>query len=104
MTMAKKQPENNIQDTRQYIIDTARQLFSEFSYLGVSMSDIARKLNITKAALYYHFNSKAEIYKEVLNKVFENLESVISEALKEKIAEQKLFKLIKNLSIRILSF
>ena len=41
--------------SKKYITDTARRLFSEFSYLGVSMNDIAKKLNITKAALYYHF-------------------------------------------------
>ena len=29
-----KQPEDVIQDTKKYIIDTARRLFSEFSYLG----------------------------------------------------------------------
>jgi len=33
--------------------------------LGVSISDIAKKLNITKAALYYHFG-KAEIYEKSL--------------------------------------
>ena len=64
MTIA-KQPEGVIQDTKKYITDTARRLFSEFSYLGVSMNDIAKKLNITKAALYYHFTGKAEIYRKV---------------------------------------
>ncbi|MFZ2975824.1 MAG: TetR/AcrR family transcriptional regulator [Candidatus Moraniibacteriota bacterium] len=68
-----KQPEDVIQDTKKYIIDTARQFFSEYGYLGVSMNDIAKKLNITKAALYYHFTGKAEIYEKVLNEVFNPL-------------------------------
>lgn len=38
-----KQPEDAIQGTKKYIIDTACRLFSEFSYLGVSMNDIAKK-------------------------------------------------------------
>ncbi|MGQ9610628.1 MAG: TetR/AcrR family transcriptional regulator [bacterium] len=96
MKAASKHSGEIIQDTKKYIINTARHLFSEFSYLSVSMSDIARKLNITKAALYYHFTGKAEIYKKVLDEVFDSLGSAISEALDEKVAEKKLYKLIKN--------
>ena len=91
-----KQPEDIVQDTKKYIIDTARQFFSEYSYLGVSMSDIAKKLNITKAALYYHFTGKAEIYKKVLDEVFNDLSLTISEAKNETMVDKKLYKLIKN--------
>ena len=68
---------NVIQNTKENIINVARKLFSERTYLAVSMSDIANKLNITKAALYYHFTGKAEIYKKVLEKVFNELEEEI---------------------------
>jgi len=96
MEIIKKPRENIIQDTKQYIIGTARGLFSEYSYLGVSMDDIAKKLNITKAALYYHFTGKAEIYTEVLNDVFDKLSLSVSEALSEKTVDKKLHKLIRN--------
>ncbi len=96
MEIIKKPRENIIQDTKQYIIGTARSLFSEYSYLGVSMDDIAKKLNITKAALYYHFTGKAEIYTEVLNDVFDKLSLSVSEALSEKMVDKKLHKLIRN--------
>jgi AcrR family transcriptional regulator len=91
-----KQPEDIIQDTKKYITDTARRLFSEFSYLGVSMNDIAKRLNITKAALYYHFTGKAEIYKKVLDEVFDDLSFSIAQASNETAADEKLRKLIKN--------
>ena len=91
-----KQGQNVIQGTKEHIIDISCKLFSERSYLGVSMSDIAKKLYITKAALYYHFNSKEEIYKTVLNKVFDNLTISISEAFEETTTNKKLHKLIKN--------
>jgi len=91
-----KQPEYIIQDTKKYIIDTARQFFSEYGYLGVSMSDIAKKLNITKAALYYHFTGKTEIYKKVLDEVFDDLSLTITEAMNETTIDKKLHKLIKN--------
>ena len=95
MTIA-KQPEGVIQDTKKYITDTARRLFSEFSYLGVSMNDIAKKLNITKAALYYHFTGKAEIYRKVLDDVFDGLSLSITQASNETTIDKKLHKLIKN--------
>ncbi len=91
-----KKPEDIIQDTKKYIIETARQLFSEFSYLGVSMNSIAQKLNITKAALYYHFTGKKEIYEKVLDNVFNDLSLSIHQALKEDTIDKKLRKLIKN--------
>jgi len=91
-----RKSEDIIQDTKEYIIDTARQLFSKFSYLGVSMNDIARRVNITKAALYYHFTGKKEIYEKVLDNVFDDLSLSITQALKEKTIDKKLHKLIKN--------
>ena len=96
MATAEKQTENIIQGTKKHIIEIARCLFSDYSYLGVSMNDIAKKLNITKAALYYHFTGKAEIYKKVLDEVSNELSASIAEALNEKTADRKLHKLIKN--------
>ncbi len=90
------QSEGVVRDTKKYIIDTARWFFSEYSYLGVSMSDIAKKLNITKAALYYHFTGKAEIYEQVLEGVFDDLSSAITTALNETTVDKKLCRLIKN--------
>jgi AcrR family transcriptional regulator len=85
-----------IQDTKKHIIEIARKLFSEYSYLGVSMNDIAKKLNITKAALYYHFTSKTEIYRKVLDEVLDNLTLSLSEISNEKTIDKKLHRLIKN--------
>ena len=96
MENIKIQKQDIIQDTKKQIIDIARQLFSDYSYLGVSMSDIAKKVNITKGALYYHFTGKVEIYQEVLDEVFTGLSSAIVEAGNEGNTKNKLFALIKN--------
>ncbi len=96
MAIIQRQQENVIKDTKKHIIKIASSLFSEYSYLGVSMSDIAKKLNITKAALYYHFTGKAEIYDKVLDGVFVNLSSSLEESFSEKTPEKKLHKFIKN--------
>jgi len=64
---------NNILISKQCILKIASELFSEFGFLGVSMSDIAKRLNVTKSALYYHFRSKKELYLQALEKSFQNL-------------------------------
>jgi AcrR family transcriptional regulator len=48
-------------DTRQRILDVALTLFTEQGYDGTSLREIAEKLGVTKAALYYHFESKDDI-------------------------------------------
>lgn len=85
-----------LKGTRDYIIAVARRLFSEYGYLGVSMSDIATKLNISKPALYYHFTGKTEIYEKVLDEVLAALKLSVAEAFNEKTSDKKLQRLIKN--------
>ena len=87
---------NIINSTKERIIEAAQSLFSEHTYLGVSMSDIAKKLNITKAALYYHFTGKEEIYKRVLDGTFKELKLCIKKASNEKTSDKKLYSLIKG--------
>ena len=96
MKMLEKPMGNIVNGTRKNIIDVACKLFSEYTYLGVSMSDIAQKLNITKAALYYHFVSKAEIYEKVLDEVFSGQKIALLKAFNENTHDKQLHKLIKN--------
>lgn len=48
-------------DTREKILDVARRLFTEHGYEATSLREIADELGFTKAALYYHFQSKEQI-------------------------------------------
>jgi AcrR family transcriptional regulator len=47
--------------TKQRILGIARELFARQGYTGTSITDIARELGTSTAALYYHFPSKADI-------------------------------------------
>ncbi len=47
--------------TRERILDVALDLFSDQGYDGTSLREIAERLGVTKAALYYHFASKEDI-------------------------------------------
>jgi AcrR family transcriptional regulator len=55
-TPAEKEP-----NTRERILDVALDLFTEQGFDGTSLREIAERLNVTKAALYYHFESKDDI-------------------------------------------
>jgi AcrR family transcriptional regulator len=51
--------------TRERILDIALELFTEHGYDKTSLRDITERLGTTKAALYYHFKSKADILLEL---------------------------------------
>jgi AcrR family transcriptional regulator len=48
-------------DTRERILDVALDLFTRQGFDGTSLRQIAESLGLTKAALYYHFESKDDI-------------------------------------------
>jgi AcrR family transcriptional regulator len=69
-------------DTRTEILEVARELFSDQGYDATSLREIAERVGITKAALYYHFKSKDEILRallapmgDVLTELLERLEA-----------------------------
>ena len=54
-------PQPGRSNTRERILAVALDLFTEQGYDGTSLREIAAKLGVTKAALYYHFESKEDI-------------------------------------------
>ena len=61
-TKAKRRaPAHEATSTRERILDVALDLFVAQGYDGTSLRQIAEQLGVTKAALYYHFESKEEI-------------------------------------------
>lgn len=50
---------------RSRILKAAQQMFSEKGYHQTTMDDIARRLGVSKGALYLYFNSKEELFKGI---------------------------------------
>ena len=50
---------------RERILDVALELFNEQGYDKTSLREIAERLGVTKAALYYHFERKEDILLEL---------------------------------------
>jgi AcrR family transcriptional regulator len=54
-------------ETRRQILDAAEALFVEHGFKGVSMKDVADAVEITPAALYYHFpGGKEELFADII--------------------------------------
>ncbi|MFF7528208.1 TetR/AcrR family transcriptional regulator [Streptomyces bobili] len=64
-------------NTRQRIQDVALDLFAEQGYEKTSLREIAEHLEVTKAALYYHFKTKEEIIVSIFTDLTKPIEDLI---------------------------
>jgi AcrR family transcriptional regulator len=64
--------------TRERIQEIALELFAEQGYEKTSLREIAERLGVTKAALYYHFRSKEDIVRSFVEDYRAELEKVIA--------------------------
>lgn len=72
-----------ISSRQQEIIMEAARLFRQKGYLATSIRDISDSLNITSAALYYHFKNKEEILAEVMRLSLQRLHEAVATAVAE---------------------
>ncbi|MCX4691286.1 TetR/AcrR family transcriptional regulator [Streptomyces sp. NBC_01408] len=75
--MSTSGPQQRRGNTRQRIQDVALELFAEQGYEKTSLREIAERLEVTKAALYYHFKTKEDI----IISLFEDLTRPIDELI-----------------------
>ncbi|MEV0585110.1 TetR family transcriptional regulator [Nonomuraea sp. NPDC050310] len=66
--------------TSERILEAARALFAARGYRATSMQAIADRVGITKAALYYHFDSKEHLLQHLTIPLLDELEAVLAEA------------------------
>jgi len=64
---------------REAVLKTAAQLFLEKSYGRTSLNDVARRLNITKPALYHYFDNKEDILLECYRLGVGLIEEILNE-------------------------
>jgi TetR/AcrR family transcriptional regulator, cholesterol catabolism regulator len=83
--------------TRDDILDAAAQVFRQKGYHGASMSDIAGALDVQKASLYHHVESKQEILLALLERALAMLTEHISTISAQNISpDQKLRLMIRE--------
>jgi AcrR family transcriptional regulator len=65
-------------DTRARIQQVALELFAEQGYERTSLREVAERLGVTKAALYYHFHSKEDIVRSFTEDYFARIDALIA--------------------------
>ncbi|MEI8286896.1 MAG: TetR/AcrR family transcriptional regulator [Actinomycetes bacterium] len=68
-------------DRRRQILDVALKAFSTSGYHNTSMTDIADALSMTKPVVYQYFDSKRELYLELLHEVSSDLVTSVTAVL-----------------------
>lgn len=58
------------QDTREHILEVSLLLFLQKSYKAVTLSEIVKTTGMSKGAFYHYFDSKQELFEEVVNFYF----------------------------------
>lgn len=69
--MAKRDP--LVRDTKQRILDAALVVFGEKGFRGASVDDVAVAAGVTKGAVYYYFEDKDDLARDLQHLLWEDL-------------------------------
>ncbi|MET8975708.1 ScbR family autoregulator-binding transcription factor [Streptomyces sp. NPDC004539] len=67
--------------TRKAVLVAAARLFEEYGYAGTSISDVAKYSGYTSGALYFHFGSKEDLARSLVEEHFAHWPPVIAGCL-----------------------
>jgi len=70
---SKERRDRERQETRAHILDAARELFARHGYQAVTMREIARRIEYTPTAIYFHFKDKESLLRELCREDFQAL-------------------------------
>lgn len=72
--MARKKASNK---TKEKILMAAKEVFIEYGYEDAKVNDIAKKADVTKTMLYYHYNSKENMLNEIIGETLSYIVTVL---------------------------
>lgn len=77
----KERREREKSDTRDKILDAARELFVTEGFEGVSMRKVAEKIEYSPTAIYVHFADKQELFRELCHQDYARLAEVFQSSV-----------------------
>ena len=77
----KERREREKSETRDKILDAARELFVTEGYEGVSMRRVAEKIEYSPTAIYVHFADKNELFRELCHRDYARLAEVFQSSV-----------------------
>ncbi|MEB3368370.1 TetR/AcrR family transcriptional regulator [Saccharopolyspora mangrovi] len=69
--------------TRQALVDSAVDLFTEHGYSQTSLDEIAKRARVTKGALYHHFGGKQALFEAAFSAVEAGVVARLSEVVSD---------------------
>jgi len=89
--------------TRRKIIDAARADFALQGKAGARVDMIAKRAGVNKAMIYYHFDSKDNLYLEVIRDLFSELTEYAKRDIKGTESLEELLALLVEIHTRLFS-
>ncbi len=78
----KELKEKEKENRRNYITDSAENIFFQRGYDDVSMNDIAKEVGISRTALYLYFKNKEDIYLAIVVRGMKIINNLYKEGIK----------------------
>lgn len=75
--------EEQLLDTKEKILQAARELFSTKGFEGASVREIATMAGVNIAGVNYHFSTKENLFWQVMDQVFQETSSAITKRREE---------------------
>ena len=80
-------------NTKEIIINSARDLFSKYGYKKVSMDEIAKDANVTKKTVYSYFKDKDSLFEYFIKEEIDNIKQKIE---KEKVRSKNIIEFVST--------
>ncbi len=81
---------HDTEDTKENILQSAKAMLIEKGYDRTKMEDIAAKAGVNKVMLYYHFQSKENILRELIGRIIRKAKEGLGEAITDIKREHKI--------------
>lgn len=92
-------PVRDAQMTQHKILDAAEQEFSRHGLNGARMSAIANRAKVTTATLHYYFENKESLYKAVLQRPVDEVQTMLGQLNFDGLSPEEALKQIIRIAI-----
>lgn len=92
-------PVRDAQITQQQILNAAEYEFSRHGLSGARLGEIANRAQVTTATIHYYFESKESLYKAVLQRPVDEVQTMLGELNFDSLSPQEALKQIIRIAI-----
>lgn len=92
-------PVRDAQMTQQQILNAAEYEFSRHGLSGARLSEIANRAKVTTATVHYYFESKESLYKAVLQRPVDDVQTILGQLNFDSLSPEEALKQIIRIAI-----